>query len=239
VTQARRPKQTRALARLTVLAIFATAPAQAPDTAVIRSIDASVVARYNNVLAFTDTEHYSVFRGSDETHPAAEMTVTDNYKRGVGKTYTILSQSGSSLIQRFGLRPLLDNEQKVNLPGNVQKSWFVSANYNMQPRPGGPVQVNGRACLVLDVTAKQKAPNTINGSIWVDARDGSLVQIDGMATQAASALSGAAHMMRQYENVNGFSMAKHARAESDSMLIGRSVVTIDYSNYKLQIKPGN
>ena len=241
MTLERRPNRSRMLTLASIFAAFviAASSAQTPDSAaIVRSIDAAVAARYDNVLAFTDTEHYSVFRGNDETHPAAEMTVTDNYKKGVGKTYTILSQRGSSLIQHFGLRPLLDNEQKINLPGNVEKSWFVSANYGMKLRTGGPVQVNGRACFVLDITAKLKAPNTINGSMWVDARDGSLVQIDGIATQAASAFSGAAHMMRQYKNVNGYSMATHARAESDSFLIGRTVVTIDYSNYKLQLKPG-
>jgi hypothetical protein len=242
VTQERSRNRTHTFARISILAAFtiAAARAQAPDTAaIIRSIDAAVASRVSRVLAFTDTEHYTVFRGGDETHPAAEMIVTDNYKKGAGKTYTILSQSGSSLIQRFGLRPLLDNEQKINQPGNVERSWFVSDNYDMKLRPGGPVQINGRTCFIFDITAKLKAPNTINGSMWVDAHDGSLVQIDGIATQAVSAFSGAAHMMRQYENVNGFSMAKHARAESDSFLIGRTVVTIDYSNYKLQIKPGN
>jgi hypothetical protein len=46
-------------------------------------------------------------------------------------------------------------------------------------------------------------------------------------------------MMRQYANINGYSMAMHARAESDSFFFGRTVVTIDYSNYNLQLKPGN
>ncbi len=45
-------------------------------------------------------------------------------------------------------------------------------------------------------------------------------------------------MMREYANVNGYSMAKHARAESSSWLYGRTVVMIDYSNYQLQVKPG-
>jgi outer membrane lipoprotein-sorting protein len=226
--------------RISAVASFAisASAAQTPDAnAIIRSVDAAVAARYDNVLAFTDTEHYAVYRGSDQTHPAAEMTVTDNYKKGVGKTYTVLSQSGSSLIQRFGLKPLLDNEQTINLPGNVEKSWFISANYNMTLRPGGPVQLNGCTCYVLDITAKRKASNTINGSMWVDARDGSLMQIDGVATDSASILSGPAHMMRQYANISGYSMAMHARAESDSSLLGRTVVTIDYSNYQLQIKP--
>ncbi len=73
--------------------------------------------------------------------------------------------------------------------------------------------------------------------MWVDAHDGSLVQIEGIATEAASMYSGPAHMMRQYANINGFSMAMHARAESNSFLFGRTVVTVDYNNYQLQIKP--
>jgi hypothetical protein len=240
VTSLNNQSLSRQLARLAVIVSFtlAAAPAQGPDAAsVIRSVDAAVANRVNNVLAFTDTEHYAVYRGDDETHPAAEMTATDNYKKGVGKTYTILSQSGSSIIQRFGLKPLIDNEENVNLPGNVEKSWFVSANYDMKLRPGGPVELDGRSCSILDITAKRRAPNLIDGTMWVDAHDGSLVQIDGVATEAASMYSGPAHMMRQYANVNGFSMAMHARAESKSFLFGRTVVTVDYSNYRLQIKP--
>jgi len=55
-----------------------TAAAQQPDqAAVIREIDAAVGARVDNILGFTDVEHYSVYRGGDESHPVAEMTVRD------------------------------------------------------------------------------------------------------------------------------------------------------------------
>jgi hypothetical protein len=217
-----------------------SASAQAPDeAAIIRGIDSAVALRMNSVLGFTDTEHYAVFRGADETHPVAEMTVKDTYTKGVGKNYTILSQSGSAIIQKFGLRALLNNEKQINLPGNVEKSWFFSANYEMKLKPGGVAQLNGRDCYVLAIAARHKAPNTINGTLWVDARDGSIVQIDGMATASASVFSGPAHMMRQYGNVNGFAMATHARAESASTLFGQTVVTIGYSNYQLHIRGNN
>jgi hypothetical protein len=179
-----------------------------------------------------------VYRGGDETHPTAEMTVKDIYRKGVGKSYTILSESGSGLILKFGLHPLLDNEQQINLPGNVEKSWFVSANYEMKLKQGGTVPLNGRDCYLLDIKARRQAPNTIDGNIWVDARDGTLAKIDGIATQNASAFSGSTHMMREYENVSGYSMAKHARAESSSWLYGHTVVVIDYGDYQLQVKPG-
>ena len=205
------------------------------EAAVLRLIDAAVQARYEHVLGFTDVEHYTVYRGQDETHPAAEMTVLDNYRRGAGKTYTIQSQSGSSVILHFGLKPLLDNEQVINQPGNVEQSWFDSANYAMKLQPGGRQRLNGRDCYVLAITAKRKAPNTINGALWVDAETGAIAQLDGIASKSPSAFAGTTHMMRQYMQVEGYPMATHARAESNSMLFGRTVVTIDYSDYKLQL----
>ncbi len=54
------------------------------------------------------------------------------------------------------------------------------------------------------------------GTMWVDAKDFSIVQIEGVATKSPSMFAGATHMMRQYANIDGFSMATHARAESDS-----------------------
>ncbi len=211
--------------------------AQQPDeAAVIRSVDAAVAARVDNVLSFTDVEHYSVYRGGDETHPVAEMTVRDTYKKGVGKQFTVLSQSGSSIILHFGLKPLIDNDVTINLPGNVEKSWFNSANYEMKLKPGGVQQLNGRDCYVFAVTPKAAAPNLIIGTLWADAKDGSLVQIDGVSSKSPSAFTGNTHLMRQYSNISGLAMALHARAESNSMLFGQTVILIDYGSYQLQLQ---
>ena len=231
----------RAAARIFLLGALgmAAAPTQEPDAAaVIRSIDAAVAARVDNVIGFTDIEHYSVYRGSDEMQPVAEMTVKDTYKKGEGKEYTILSQSGSGIVMRFGLKPLIDNEESINKPGNVEKSWFTSANYEMKLKAGGVQKLNGRDCYVLAITPREKAPNLIDGTLWADARDGTLAQIEGVASRNPSSFSGTTHMMRQYENISGFAMATHARAESRSLLFGRTVVTIEYSDYKLQLKTG-
>jgi hypothetical protein len=215
----------------------AAARAQSPDqAAIIRQVDTAVAARVDSILSFTDVEHYTVYRGDDETHPVAEMTVRDTYKKGVGKEYTVLSESGSGIILRFGLKPLIDNEKTINLPGNVEKSWFTSANYEMKLKAGGVQRLNGRDCYVLAITPKGEAPNLIVGTLWADAKDGSLVQIEGVASKSPSAFAGTTRMMRQYANINGFAMAMHARAESTSLLFGRTVVTIDYSDYHLQLR---
>jgi hypothetical protein len=40
-----------------------------------------------------------------------------------------------------------------------------------------------------------------------------------------------------YRKTNGFSTDTHARAESNSLLFGRTVVTVGCSDYHLQLSP--
>lgn len=215
----------------------AAIPAQQTDaSSVIRGIDAANRARYESVLGFTVTEHYAVYRGKDETHPVAEMTVKTVYRKDTGKSYIILSQSGPEIVKKFAFGALLDNERRINEPGKVEDSWFTSANYEMELKPGGPELLNGRECYELAITPKHKAPNLIEGTLWVDARDNSIVQVKGMASKSPSVWAGPTHMMRQYSNVNGFAMATHARAASNSFLFGRTTITIDYRNYQIQLR---
>jgi outer membrane lipoprotein-sorting protein len=216
----------------------AATSAQQPDSAkVIGQVDAAVKARIDHIEGYTVTEHYAVYRGKEETHPAAEMTVQTVYRKDSGKSFTILSESGSEFIRNHVLRTVLDNEKTLNLPGTVEHSWLTSANYEMQLKPGGVQLLDGRQCLALAITPRRKATNMIDGTILVDAKDGSIVQLDGTATQSASIFTGAAQVMRHYVKVNGFAMATQARAVSNSFILGQTTVTIDYRDYKIQSRP--
>lgn len=203
---------------------------------IIRRIDDATLTRHEAILGYTVREHYSVFRGADQAHPAAEMTVETTYKKDAGKNYSVVSQSGSAIIRRFGLLPLLDQEKAINTPGTVEKSWFTSANYEMQLKPGMAREIDGRNCIAVSMSPKRKAPNMIEGTLWVDAKDDSLVEMDGIASKAPSMFAGRTQMMRQYRNMNGFAMATHARAESDSGWLGKTVVTIEYQDYKIDLR---
>jgi hypothetical protein len=238
-TMIKRVREAAAVAALNMAAWLqaGAAPAQQSDAAkVIQGIDAEVQARVNNVEGFTDIEHYAVYRGDDQTHPAAEMTTRDTYKKGTGKTYTILSQSGSGVVLKYGLHPLLENETDINQPGRVNESWFTSANYEMRLEAGGVQMMNGRKCYVVDITPKHSAPQMLDGRLWVDASDYSIAKVQGVASKSPSIFAGTTHMMREYKNIDGYPMATHARAESKSFLFGRTVVVIDYSDYHLQVR---
>ncbi len=214
-----------------------SADVQQNQAAVIRGVDAAVLSRVNRIAGYTVTEHYAVYRGQDETHSVADMTVKTTYRRETGKSYAVISQGGSAIVRRLGLDPLLESEKNINLPGNIEHSWINSANYEMTLKPGTQL-LDGRACLVLAIQPKRKAPNLLIGTVWVDAKDYSIARLEGVASKAPSVFAGVTHMMRQYAYVDGFSMATHARAESNTFLYGKTVVTIDYSGYQIQVRPG-
>jgi len=228
-----------------LFSLFASPSAIFPQTApldeaaIIRGVDTAVKTRVDSITSYTVTEHYVVYRGSDEKTPAAEMTVKTTYQQATGKSYQILSETGSSLIKKYVFDPLLENEKRINLPENRADSWFVSANYQMKLQPGGPQKIEGRDCYVLAITPHQKASNLIQGTIWVDTKDESIIQVQGTATKSVSMFVDPSQVERHYVPIDGFAQATHARAVSESHFIGRTVLTIDYSDYSIKLRNAN
>jgi len=210
---------------------------QLSESAIIQSVDRAVMARIHGIASYTVTEHYAVFRNGDETHPVAEMRVKTTYRNETGKSYAVISESGPAVIRKFVLGAILENERRINEPGIRERTWIVSANYEMKIKQAGTVRVDGRDCYVLSIAPRRQAPYLLHGTLWVDAGDGTIVQIQGESSKSPSVFTGPTQMSRQYTNIDGFAEATHARAESSSPFFGKTVVKIDYSAYHIELAP--
>ena len=85
-----------------------------------------------------DTQTSSTTPCSDtkmKLHPVAEMTVRTTYQKDSGKSYMIVSQTGSEIIQKLVLDTILDNEKHLNEPGIREGAWITSENYGMKLEP--------------------------------------------------------------------------------------------------------
>ncbi len=211
---------------------------QIGNAAVLQKIDAAVKARLDGIVGYTATEHYAVFRNKDEVHPVAEMTVKTTYNMKTGKSYVIESENGSAVVRNLILSTILENEQHVNQPGVREGAWVTTANYQMQVKPGGIQKVDGRDCVAVSLTPRRKEPYLLEGTLWVDAKGGEIVQIEGKGSKSSSVFSGPTEMTRKYADIDGFAQATHARAEAGSFLFGPTVVTIDYRDYQIQLRTG-
>lgn len=204
---------------------------QTAEADVIRGIDASVATREENLTGYTVTEHYSVFRNQDKVHPAAEMTVKTTYQKDKGKSYETLSQSGSEIILKQVLGRVLDGERTATQPANRATALITSSNYNLRIK--GSEIVGGRNCISLAIAPRRVGQYLFQGDLWVDANNYSIVQLSGFTVKSPSIFAGSTQVARQYSIVDGFPMATHASATSNSWLFGQTMIEIEYSDYQI------
>ncbi len=133
------------------------------------------------------------------------------------------------------LGTLLENEKRMSQPGNVETALIDSANYDMKLTSDPHRELEGRDCLVVSLSPRRSSPFLFKGTLWVDARDYAIVQLEGTASKSPFFLASAAQVSRQYADVSGFPMATHAKAVSNSTLLGQTVVKIDYSDYQIEL----
>ena len=219
------------LLTISLLLIVPGLDAQANDAALVPRIDASVQQREQGLLGYTVNEHYAVFRRKDEQHPAAEMFVKTTYRKEAGKSYTIVSETGPELLRKI-LEEVLDSEKRMTQPANRATAVLTSANYEMAVK--GSAQVDGRDCMMVTLKPRRTSPYLFNGTIWVDEKNASIVQLEGTSSKSASVLAGPSQVMRQYAPIGGFAMATHAKAVTNSWVLGQTTIKIDYTGYSLQ-----
>jgi hypothetical protein len=215
-------------------AAFLPSFAQVTEADIFKGIDASVAARDENLLAYNVTEHYAVFRNQDKVRPAAEMTVKTAYQKDKGKSYTVLSETGSELIRKQVLSRVLDSERTATEPANRATALITTANYTMRVK--GHEVVDGRNCIALAISPRRNAPYLFEGNLWVDAQDYSIVQLEGVTSKSPSVLAGPTEVARQYAPIDGFPMATHATATAATWLLGQTTIEIDYSGYQIDIQ---
>ncbi|MDQ6665430.1 MAG: outer membrane lipoprotein-sorting protein [Acidobacteriota bacterium] len=200
---------------------------------VVRGVDQAELFRDTNLSGYSVTEHYVVHNSRFEA--AASMTVEANYLPVSGKSYSVVSRSGSSILQTRVLDRLLAEEAEMSRGATRQRALVTSANYKM--RLIGEEAINGRDCKVLELVPRLKDTHLLKGRAWVDAKDYSLVRIEGKPAASPSIFAGHPTITRDYEQIEGFSLATRSHAVCDSFLLGQTELTIEYRNYKVRVAP--
>jgi hypothetical protein len=209
---------------LTLLPLLAVA-FNSPD--LIRDIDRAQNSREEKLTAYSVTEIYKLHNA--RFTESAEMVVNVAYKKGSGKTYQVVSRSGPSFLQTGVLDKMLKEEGELSRGQTRESAMVTSANYKMKPL--GQQVLEGRTCEMLELTPRKKSSHLLQGKAWVDARTHNLIRIEGKPTASPSFWAGSPQVTRDYVEIEGFSFATRTRATSQSFLLGKSELVIEYSNY--------
>ena len=215
---------------LTSVVFARTLAAQStPEQTAIRALEQAEARRESRLAGYTVTEHYKVV--SSRFGQSAEMTVETVYRRDQGKTYKVLSRSGSTTLQSRVFDRLLREEGEMSRGESRRRLLVNEGNYAMK-YAGEEVRA-GRKCYVLGLTPRVKSPHLLKGRAWIDAEDGYLVKLEGKPTASSSFLSGRPMITREYMKVGEFWLAQTSHAVSDTFLLGKSELTIEYRDYHI------
>lgn len=199
--------------------------------------DDFVAARITNteLRRVSNLHDYSVVRTYSlrNTHlkQDAVMTVRMSYSKGQGKSFEIVALKNAEGMSRKVLERLIQTEAETSRKPSHDELNVGKENYKFHVTGTGVL--NGRRCYIVELTPKRRSKYLIQGKAWVDTNEFALVRVEGRPAASLSFWVGKPYIVQDFDKVGSFWMASHNRSESQSFLLGSSVLTIDYSQYQV------
>jgi hypothetical protein len=212
---------------ITGLAVGQTGEAlPAADEIVARMVQQDA-ARKAQLNGYTATRHYVAVNEQHRAEMLVGMTCASNGE----KQFTILSEGGSSAIRNHVFYKMLKEETEASRRGTSSSTRITPANYNFQLV--GKDVTGGRSTYLLQVTPKDDNKYLIDGKIWVDAADYSIVRVEGSPARNPSFWTHNVHFVHTYQKIGPFWFAASTHSVSEIRVFGDAELTIESSNYTL------
>jgi len=175
---------------------------------IVEQIQQHNKARSEVLKQYKALRHYQVEYRGFSAKIGAKMDVEVNYDAATGKSFRIISQSGSRLLCDKVLKRAVDSEKEASQ--DKGSTALTESNYRFQL--AGNEIVAGRPAYILDVqplTASKETEPAKNPSFWI-----SKTLIHSTSTET-----------------DGFWLPQQLRSETKVRIGGTAVLTIDYGTY--------
>jgi hypothetical protein len=204
-----------------------TMPANA-DAIVSKMMEADA-QRQCAMSGYTAVRRYSA--SNHNRH--AEMVVQVLADEKGAKQFTVTSEQGSGAIRKHVFIKMLSEEAEASKYGSRGSTRLIPANYQFVLR--GKDMLETGPAYVFDVTPKTLNKYLIEGKIWIDANDYSIVRVEGQPARSPSFWVRSVHFTHTYQKVGQFWLASSTHSVSDIKIFGTSELTIENSSYKLRV----
>jgi hypothetical protein len=167
---------------------------------------------------------YHGFPGAAE----ATMEVEVNFDAPSSKHFTVVSASGSKLIQNRVFHRLLESEEQAGDSSNRKNSELGPENYNFSL--AGTEGTN----YILNVEPTVESKFLYRGKIWIDAHDFAVTRIEAQPARNPSFWTTRSLIHHTYQKIdNGFYLPKENKTITSVRLGGVATLTIEYESYQV------
>jgi hypothetical protein len=207
----------------------AAAPA-APDAAqIVQAIEhhdqtQAVALEHYHALRHYEIEYRGFFKNI-----TAKMDVELQYDAASGKSFRIVSQSGSHTLCEKVIKRALDSEKDASQDHGAHA--LSQANYKFQLL--GKETLNGRPSYVLQVDPVSDSPYLYRGKIWVDASDFAVSKMEVQPAKNPSFWISQTLIHQTNSRIGDFWLPEQNRSETKVRIGGKAVMTIEYGPYKI------
>jgi hypothetical protein len=213
----------------TVLA--AKDPVNGDQQRVIDGMTRAQSMRFEHFEGYSRVQHYSVTTSRFDLK--ADLVARVHRDRVKGKSYEVISRSGSPVIQSHVFDALLEAEVDTSKQqGNGEL--LTPENYSFHLT--GPEDYAGHHCYVLDTDPRHKDKRLLKGRIWIDTEDFGVVHVEGKPSDSLSFFVGRPMIVQDFTKIQDFWWVSRRHSYIDNMFLGKSDLVIEYSDYQFEVR---
>ncbi len=185
--------------------------------------------RFEHFESYSRLQHYSVT--TDHFGLKAEMVARIHRYRVKGKTYEVISRSGSPVVQNHVFDALLEAEMETS---RQTGELLTRENYSFHLT--GQQAFEGNQCYILETEPRHKDKRLLKGRLWVNTADFGVVHVEGRPSDSLSFWVGRPMIVQEFSLISGYWWASRRHSYIDNIWLGKSDLVIDYSDYQFELR---
>lgn len=160
---------------------------------------------------------------NDRLDKTAWMDVWVEADREGGFKYTVVAEGGSGYIRSKVFLESLEKEREMYAAGDPSRAALTQDNYVFED---GGAALDGLSA--LGVKPRRKDVLLVDGSIFLNPKDGDLVRVEGRLAKAPSFWIRQVQIVRSYQRIAGARMPVATEAVANIRLAGRATFRMTY-----------
>lgn len=225
----RRAAAATSLAALCVLgAMNAFGAAQPEPEAVLDRMEQASRLQLERIRAWSSTRSYRA--ENQRLRTWAEATVEAGYLAPEAKTFRITTSSGSGLVLRHVIEPILEAETESASPAERALTEINRQNYQFEYEGFDP----STNTFVFKATPHKPRRYQFRGRVWIDAETFGVSKVEGQPALRPSFWVKRTDFIREYRTFEGCWLPVRHDSTAELRWFGQSTLQIRYGEYRLR-----